>query len=582
MNRLTLEEKKRANKIRCKLLYTIDKDIRETKKNNQKHFLINSMTPQEIEDKFLLFPNYKMKISTTFTKIANKYMVMETVDNRLKQNFYYTDYLQDLKKVNHSIVKIGRKRTSANNIIKIKYLVDTQEIQSPLPEIFTNKMNIGDKKLIQPDNKNSDINMQFSLNGKNNTNHRNSNNINNTEKKNKNRKSKKNNDDDSINSLTYELIQKKANLFSASLNNKNKKELKRRKNQLEAIRQLRLFCFKNLRNKRRCITKSSHQNLIYINKKFEDEDEKNNTSYSTRKIKNNNKNRNNNTKVSRNKNSKNNSKKKYDTLNESRRRKNTSKKVKDKKKIDIQNISGRRLFKHNSSKKSPLKVKRFMYERRSLVINNRVLSGKIEADILKFKKRKKEKNEDKSNDGLDEDILSKLNNVKMRKKKTCILKDSFKEKKNLMFLTKPKVKTKSNIVMFNDINNSTKRNSSENNFFNRKYKNKKNLLSSRSLVKPIIKFKFQRKCSYCNSTKKRRYSIPNNRYEKNNKKEQNSEKSIRQHSNKKNHNLDLTKSGSKYEKKENTNNKLKDKKNVNYIGKVKINEEMYKVEEEDY
>ena len=35
MNRLTLEERKRANKIRCKLLYTIDRDIRETKKLNK-------------------------------------------------------------------------------------------------------------------------------------------------------------------------------------------------------------------------------------------------------------------------------------------------------------------------------------------------------------------------------------------------------------------------------------------------------------------------------------------------------------------------------------------------------------------
>ena len=89
-------------------------------------------------------------------------------------------------------------------------------------------------------------------------------------------------DDDSINSLTYELIQKKSNILSTSYNYKNKKELKRRKNQLEAIRKLRQFCFQKLRNKRRCITKSSHQNLLYINNKFEEEDEKNNTSNSSR------------------------------------------------------------------------------------------------------------------------------------------------------------------------------------------------------------------------------------------------------------------------------------------------------------
>ena len=55
------------------------------------------MTLQEIEEKFLLFSNYKMKLSATFTKIANKYMVMKTVDNRLNQNFFYSDYFTRLK-----------------------------------------------------------------------------------------------------------------------------------------------------------------------------------------------------------------------------------------------------------------------------------------------------------------------------------------------------------------------------------------------------------------------------------------------------------------------------------------------------
>ena len=149
MNRLTYEERKKANKIRSKLLYTIDRDIREIKKKNKNQILINSMTSQEIEDKYLLFQNYKMKLSTTFTKIANKYMVMQTVDKNLKTNFFYTDYLQDNKKENHIKVKLERKRISANNIIKIPLLVDTQEMTSPMPEIFTNKVNIGFKKLIK-------------------------------------------------------------------------------------------------------------------------------------------------------------------------------------------------------------------------------------------------------------------------------------------------------------------------------------------------------------------------------------------------------------------------------------------------
>ena len=150
MNRLTLEEKKRANKIRCKLLYTIDRDIRESKRNNNTQILINSMSLQEIENKFLLIQDYKMKLSNTFTKIANKYMVMRTVDNIAKINFFYTDYLQDLKKENHPLVKLEKRRISANNIIKIAYLVEEpQEPQSPVPEIYTNKVNIGEKKLMK-------------------------------------------------------------------------------------------------------------------------------------------------------------------------------------------------------------------------------------------------------------------------------------------------------------------------------------------------------------------------------------------------------------------------------------------------
>ena len=169
MNRLTIEERKKANKIRCKLLYTIDKDIRETKKNNHNNFLINSMALSEIEQKFLLFPNYKMKLSTTFINIANKYMVIQMFDKRLKQYYFFTDYYQDLKQSNLPIIKPERKRISANNMFKIPYFEDAPEIHSSIPEDITNKMDIGDKKLIKPryNNKNKDNNILIKLLKKN-------------------------------------------------------------------------------------------------------------------------------------------------------------------------------------------------------------------------------------------------------------------------------------------------------------------------------------------------------------------------------------------------------------------------------
>ena len=543
MNRLTLEERKRANKIRCKLLYTIDRDIRETKKLNKNKVLINSMTFQEIEDKFLLFPNYKMKLSTTFTKIANKYMVMQSYDKNLNTKFYYSDYLQDQKKVNHCIVKLERKRISANNIIKIPLLEETQEIQSPIPEMLTNKMNIGDKKLIKPKDIYMNNNILNSMNNNNNDEivKKKIDNITNKEKS----KSKKINininikdDDSSLSSLTLELIQKKANFLSASLNRKNKKEIKRRKKQLEAIKKLRQFCFEKLRNKRRCITKSSHQNLLYINSKFDDENEKNNSNYSSKNnVKS--KNKNNNIRIStRNniRNVKNNSKKKYDSVFESKRKK-TPKKNKEKKKFE--NSTARKVHKNDSSRKSPVKVKRVTHERKSLVLQTNIISGKLDMDILRFKKKKKEKN----NFSIEEDIPKKSNNYniylnhnangKLKKKKTGILRDSFKDKPKLFNNIKNNIlysirgKNKNNNVIFNE-QNTTKRNSSSNNFFNRKYRtNKFNTISSRNLFKPITKFKI-RKTSGSKSERRSRCSSPG-KTDKNiyyGKKESKSEKSL--------------------------------------------------------
>ena len=600
MNRLNLEERKKANKVRCKLLYTIDRDIRETKKTNQNHILINSMSLQELEDKFLLFPNYKMKLSTTFTKLANKYIVMQTVDNNLGENFYYTDYLQDQKKVSHYKVKQERKRISANNIIKLPLLVDIQELQSPIPEIFTTKMNIGDKKLIKPkevenyDNiKKNEINNNKKIESTKYDENKDENGkarIKNVAFKNKNKEINNNDDDSCIYSLTLELIQKKGSMITESLNNNNKKELKRRKKQLESIRKLRQFCFQKLKNKRRCITKSSHQNLLYINNKLDDEDEKNNSNNTIKK--------NNNIKInSRNikyKNGKNNSKKKYDTINESKIKK-TPKKNKNKKQFD-NNSTTRSMFKNNSSKRIPIKVKRNTTQRKSLILNRNILSGRIDRDILRFKKKKKEKNSinfsiSPSND----ETTEKFNKQKYQKTKTGILRESSKDKpkivnlKKNLFLNLVKAKMKNNNVNFND-NNSTKRNSSSNNFFNRKNKSRQNnvIYSSRCLIKPVIKFRLK-KTSESKSARKRRFSSPDKMPKKNEKENDNKEsKSERSYIMEKfkNKKADLKKAYTKNINKEriynSINNNLGRRNSLIWnLKKNKIQNEMQKVVEED-
>ena len=596
MNRLTIEERKKANRIRSKLLYTIDRDIRETKKKNTNQILINSMTSQEIEDKYLLFQNYKMKISTTFTKIANKYMVMQTVDKNLNTNFYYSDYLQDNKKESHRKVKMQRKKISANNIIKIPLLVDAPEIASPMPEIFTNKVNIGFKKLIKSneiiDSKNL-INSNNIKTIKNNSNKE----VNENEDKkmtindkNKPKKENKNDDDSSIYSVTIELLQKKANILTNSMNNKNKKEMRRRKKQIEAIRNLRQFCFQKLRNKRRCITKSSHQNLLYLKSQLDEEDEKNNSNYSTKNNTKNNKNKNakSHTRNNGNKQSKNNSRKKTESMNESNKKK-TPRKIKESKKMDNTSTK-RKEYKHNSSKKSPFKIKREQTKRKSLVIQN-IISGKLDKDILRFK-GKKEKLPLKNSNTLGKELYDNDNIVKCKKKRTGILRDLFKEKpkffnsnnKNNFLLNSQKQKNYN--VNFNDQIYATKRNSSSNNFFNRKYKSKihcTTIHSSRSLIKSIKKFKIK-KTPGSKSDRKRRYSSPEKleQIDEKDRKDAKSEKSFKfkepKAEIKKNYNYNYNKticSDNNYNL-----NKVKKRRN-SYFGKIKINKRMYKVVEED-
>ena len=536
-----------------------------------------------------------MKISTTFTKTANKYMVMQTVDKNLNTNFFYTDYLQDNKKENHIKVKLERKKISANNMIKIPLLVDTQEMASPMPEIFTNKVNIGFKKLI----KSNEIDSKNLININNIKTITNNSNIELNENedkkmtindKNKSKKMNKNDDDSSIYSVTIELLQKKANILTNSINNKNKKEMKRRKKQIEAIRNLRQFCFQKLRNKRRCITKSSHQNLIYLNNKLDEEDEKNNSNFSTKNNTKNNKNKNakSHTRNNGNKQSKNNSKKKTESMNESNKKK-TPKKIKESKRID-NTLTKRKFFKHNSSKKSPLKIKRAQTKRKSLVIQN-IISGKLDKDILRFK-GKKERLPLKNSYTLNKELYDNDNIIKCRKKRTGILRDLFKEKpkffnsnnnKNNFLLNSQKQKNYN--VNFNEQIHATKRNSSSNNFFNRKYKSKihcTTIQSSRSLIKPIKKFKI-RKTPGSRSDRKRRYSSPEKleQIDEKDKKESKSEKSYKIKDTK----ADIKKNYNPNYKlyiytDKNNFNKLKKRRN-SYIGKIKINKGMYKVVEED-
>ena len=177
-------------------------------------------------------------------------------------------------------------------------------------------------------------------------------------------------------------------------------------------------------------------------------------------------------------------------------------------------------------------------------------------------------------------MFAKITNIKIHKKKTGILRESFKERKLQALFKGQKTKNKANIVAFNNINTNTlrKRNSLESNILlRRRSKVKRELCSSTSLVKTIKKLK--RKSSECKSAKNRRYSSPNRNGKI--KREHISQKSLPKSNYKKNNN-DLVKSWFKNDKKENTNFRLKERKTMNYNDKVKKNKVMLKVKEEDY
>ena len=49
------------------------------------------------------------------------------------------------------------------------------------------------------------------------------------------------------------------------------------------------------------------------------------------------------------------------------------------------------MIKQKTAKKSPIKVKRFLFERKSLIEKNNVITGKLDVDLFLIKKEKKKK-----------------------------------------------------------------------------------------------------------------------------------------------------------------------------------------------
>ena len=82
-----------AKKIRKILLINVDNEIKK-KKRNKNFILINSMTPIQLETKFLQIKEEPINTPTSyFTNLSTKFLVERVVDKNRKINYFYTDNL---------------------------------------------------------------------------------------------------------------------------------------------------------------------------------------------------------------------------------------------------------------------------------------------------------------------------------------------------------------------------------------------------------------------------------------------------------------------------------------------------------
>jgi hypothetical protein len=301
-------------------------------------------------------------------------------------------------------------------------------------------------------------------------------------------------------------------------------------------------------------------------------------------------------------NSKNNSKKMNELVNKSKKRKNNLVKIKVKKKMPTS--VGKRNFRKDSSKKSPVKLKNLLNPRKSLILHHNIITEKSDENLNKVKRKKKDKNDtekiNNSKNDLDDNILlsKNKNHMILKKKSTGIIgngmfRQSFREKSNkFFFINQPKIKNKNNIVIINEFNTTTKRTCSATDFFKKKSGTKKlNLFSTKNIINTInnIKIKEATELEECQSYRHRRFSIQNKRSKKNLnenqcKEEPKSEKSFIIINNVEDmNNLNSKKNLFNSEKKEKQICKKFKGRNTQVfnIDKMKIKTEMYKVEEED-
>ena len=152
-----------AKKIRKILLIKVDNEIKK-KKRNKNIVLINSMTPIQLENKFLQLREEPINTPTSyFTNLSNNYLVERVVDKNRKINYFYSDDLgikQGMLILNKNPKNFLIKYSVANLKMNLGMLLNGGEINNiqtqstkdsnndyhPLYTLNLSKKNIGEMK----------------------------------------------------------------------------------------------------------------------------------------------------------------------------------------------------------------------------------------------------------------------------------------------------------------------------------------------------------------------------------------------------------------------------------------------------
>jgi len=122
----------KEKKIRRLLLISSDNEMQK-KIRKKNPILINSMTPLELEN---LFQLYKDRINTsvsTYTNILEKHIVEQVVDTHKNINYYYSDFIEDIKgrMINHKYKGVYSAKNFDPNFADI---IDAEEESEEIEE----------------------------------------------------------------------------------------------------------------------------------------------------------------------------------------------------------------------------------------------------------------------------------------------------------------------------------------------------------------------------------------------------------------------------------------------------------------